>query len=255
LYQRNIFNLVKPSPILDGGIVSSLKWGNRFVAWSWRDEVRIFDMDEEMMISRVRFEWENNAVVNNSAIEPSSLGSMKTGSKDALIRTLHEKYRCNLFWKDKYTIFIGWADIVKICQVVEQEKSNINPNNGAPSHFVKILCMFSTDFWTCGISSFGCYTTVLSVDKEYMAIPTSEGEFSKVGQLPNVQILETETTAYSVVQVDALKTRGYTEYKPNDYHLEALIDEILFFVVSPKDIILAKARDQDDHVQWLMDHK
>jgi hypothetical protein len=228
-----------------------LKWGSRFVAWSWRDEVRIFDMEEENMISRVRFEWENNAVVN-SAIEPSTLGSGKVNSKDALVQTLHDKYRCNLFWKDKYTIFIGWADIVKICQVVENKDKNT-----LPSHFVKISCMFSTDFWTCGISSFGSYTTVLTLDKEYMAIPNpnSDGEYAKASQLPNVQILETETTSCNVVQADALRTRGYTEYKPIDYHLEALIDEILFFVVSPKDIILAKARDQDDHVQWLMDHK
>lgn len=253
LYQRNIFNLLKPSSILEGGLASSVKWGNRFVAWSWGDEVRIYDMEEEAMISRVRFEWENNALLN-SVIEPSSLGTVNSGSKESLIQTLHAKYRCNIFWKDKYTVFIGWADIIKICQVVEI-KDKTNTNGGGPSHYVKISCMFSTDFWTCGISSFGCYTTVLSLDKEFMAIARDQGEYTRANQLPSVQILETEAVSYNAVQADALRLRGYTEYKSLDYHLESLIDEILFFVISPKDIILAKARDQDDHVQWLMEHK
>ncbi|XP_035706233.1 vacuolar protein sorting-associated protein 41 homolog isoform X2 [Folsomia candida] len=255
LYQRNIFNLLKPFPILEGGIVSTIKWGSRFVAWSWKDEVRIYDIEEEIMISRVRFEWESNNLVNNSLIEPSSLHMSSNGSKENLIKTLHEKYRCNIFWKDKYTVFIGWADIIKICQVVEIKNKNIQP--GAPSHYVKISCMFTTDFWTCGISSFSNYTTVLSLTKEFMAIGNGDtnNEYAKNNNLPNVQILETDTTSYNVLQADALRTRGYTEYKPLDYHLESLIDEILFFIVSPKDIILAKARDQDDHIQWLMERK
>lgn len=224
-------------------------------SWSWKDEVRIYDIEEESMISRVRFEWEGNNSMNNGAvIEPSSLNTtMCNGSKESLIQALHEKYRCNIFWKDKFTVFIGWGDIIKICQVVEIKNKNIP--QGGPSHYVKISCMFTTDFWTCGISSFSNCTTVLSLNKECLAIGNSDNEYSKNSQLPNVQILETDTTSYSVLQADALRTRGYTEYKPLDYHLESLIDEILFFIVSPKDIILAKARDQDDHIQWLMERK
>lgn len=35
---------------------------------------------------------------------------------------------------------------------------------------------------------------------------------------------------------------------------ECLPDENLYFIVSPKDVVVAKLRDQDDHISWLMEH-
>lgn len=46
----------------------------------------------------------------------------------------------------------------------------------------------------------------------------------------------------------------YSEYKINDYHLETLIEENLYFIVSPKDIIVASLYENDDRVKWLIDH-
>lgn len=31
--------------------------------------------------------------------------------------------------------------------------------------------------------------------------------------------------------------------------------ESLFYIISPKDIVVAKERDQDDHIDWLLDKK
>lgn len=31
--------------------------------------------------------------------------------------------------------------------------------------------------------------------------------------------------------------------------------ESLFYIVSPKDVVVAKERDQDDHIDWLLDKK
>lgn len=36
---------------------------------------------------------------------------------------------------------------------------------------------------------------------------------------------------------------------------ECLAEEGQFFIVSPKDVVLAKPRNPDDHVQWLMEHQ
>ena len=62
---------------------------------------------------------------------------------------------------------------------------------------------------------------------------------------------------------DALSVRGFDAYYPPDYRLvcaparedayDALSSgEALYYVVSPKDIVLACARDADDHVMWLL---
>ena len=249
LYERNIFSRLKTTVLLEGGaLVSDLKWNDRFVAWSWRAEVRIYDMVEMVTISRVQFD------------------SLK-GEKSLT-------HRCNLFWKDPYTIYIGWANEVQICTVkrkidplkIDQDKSN---------YYVQIVNMFKTDFWICGISSFGQYLTVLCLDKteeqssaQLMAgqnssepngnsnpTPTTVDKPKLLGQRPKLHIIQPDRLGYELIYTHILQTRGYQEYKPIDYHLESLTDELLFFVVTPKDIILAKSRDMDDHIQWLVEHE
>lgn len=50
---------------------------------------------------------------------------------------------------------------------------------------------------------------------------------------------------------DALSIRGFEAYRANDYHLEYLPVENHFYIVSPKDIVVAKPCDLDDHITWL----
>ena len=50
---------------------------------------------------------------------------------------------------------------------------------------------------------------------------------------------------------DALSIRGFAAYQANDYHLEYLADAKHFYIVSPKDIVVAKPCDLDDHITWL----
>ena len=59
---------------------------------------------------------------------------------------------------------------------------------------------------------------------------------------------------YEEVSNDALSIRGFQEYRCNDYHLEFVAEDVLYYIVSPKDVVLAKMRDEDDHVDWLLAH-
>ena len=36
---------------------------------------------------------------------------------------------------------------------------------------------------------------------------------------------------------------------------ECLPDDGMYFIVSPKDIVIARQRDDDDHVSWLLEHE
>jgi len=36
---------------------------------------------------------------------------------------------------------------------------------------------------------------------------------------------------------------------------ECLPDEGMYFIVSPKDIVTARQRDEDDHISWLLEHE
>jgi len=48
---------------------------------------------------------------------------------------------------------------------------------------------------------------------------------------------------------------GYQEYSVNDYHLDVLLEESVFFIVAPKDVVIASPYDLDDRIQWFIDHK
>ncbi|KAK7508589.1 hypothetical protein BaRGS_00000155, partial [Batillaria attramentaria] len=72
---------------------------------------------------------------------------------------------------------------------------------------------------------------------------------------PHLQIVEPYMNKYEEVSNDALSIRGFEEYRISDYHLECMPDENLFFIVSPKDVVVSHLRDMDDHISWLMEHE
>lgn len=48
---------------------------------------------------------------------------------------------------------------------------------------------------------------------------------------------------------------GYEHYGPTDYRLDHMANESLYYVVSPRDIVVAKPRDLDDHISWLLENE
>jgi hypothetical protein len=58
---------------------------------------------------------------------------------------------------------------------------------------------------------------------------------------------------------DVLTLSGYENYKANDYSLALLpssdTESSSFYIISPKDIVIARLRDIDDHIQWLVQHE
>lgn len=47
----------------------------------------------------------------------------------------------------------------------------------------------------------------------------------------------------------------YADYKCNDYHLDCLVEENQYFIVAPKDIVVATLYGHDDRVEWLIEHR
>lgn len=52
---------------------------------------------------------------------------------------------------------------------------------------------------------------------------------------------------------DALTVYGFAGLKAVDYRLEYSTAESLFFVIAPNDVVVARPRDLDDHVSWLLE--
>uniref|UniRef100_T1JD77 Vps41 beta-propeller domain-containing protein n=1 Tax=Strigamia maritima TaxID=126957 RepID=T1JD77_STRMM len=178
---------------------------------------------------------------------------METDKAIALIKRDHsshlrsELYRCNLFWKNNFTLLIGWADTVKVCVI---RTSRPEETRDLPVPFVEIVNSFTTQFYVCGIAPYENNLVVLCCNKE------EELEIQKSSDYrPQFCVIEPNVDDYSIVCIDMLSIRGYEKYRCNDYQLEYLQEDNTFYIVSPKDIIVAKPRDEDDHVAWLIEHK
>jgi hypothetical protein len=71
-------------------------------------------------------------------------------------------------------------------------------------------------------------------------------------RFPELRIV---TRANEEVSSDALEVHKFDECNASDYRLDHLATESLFYIVSPRDIVVAKPRDLDDHIRWLVDRQ
>ncbi|GFX98927.1 vacuolar protein sorting-associated protein 41 homolog [Trichonephila clavipes] len=135
---------------------------------------------------------------------------------------------------------ISFSPNAEIIWIVPSPSPQPLPIKSSPS-------IFNTDFFICGISSFGAALVVLTVAKTDDPV--------SIGSRPQFRVLETHGEEYSLILSDILTLRGYQEYRCNDYHLDSLADEGLYFILSLKDFVVAKPRNEDDHIKWLLEHE
>ncbi|KAJ7513739.1 hypothetical protein O6H91_23G012400 [Diphasiastrum complanatum] len=143
--------------------------------------------------------------------------------------------------------------------------------------YVEIVAVLQLDHYICGVAPYGDALVVLTYIPEKEAevaepsiqrqSKTCKRVFQEQGhsQRPEVCIL---TWQNEELATDALSIHGYEHYKAKDYFLThapfsgsssaggqwAAGDEPLYYIVSPKDVVIARPRDADDHVNWLLQH-
>ena len=204
------------------GPIRNIKWKSHFIAWANDHGVKVYDVSSKRRITHI--------TKDDSELRP-------------------ELHRCNLCWKDSRTLIIGWGSNVKVCVVKERAEQEIRD---LPHRYVEIVYQFRTDFHVAGIAPYDSTNLiVLSYDEE--GVQHQGGRL--VAPRPTLRIIVPHMDYFIEESNDALSIRGFPEYRCNDYHLEYLLDENVYYIVSAKDIVLAKQRDMDDHVSWLLDRE
>ncbi|KAF9307478.1 Vacuolar protein sorting-associated protein 41 [Mortierella antarctica] len=116
--------------------------------------------------------------------------------------------------------------------------------------------LFQTDFIVCGIAPFKEMLLLMAynVDNidEIAHISGSETNERKMAKRPELRIINAFNEEISS---DALTLHGFAHYQANDYMFEHLPSQDMFYIGSPKDLVVAKERDLDDHIQWLMERE
>ncbi|XP_063778599.1 vacuolar protein sorting-associated protein 41 homolog isoform X1 [Pseudophryne corroboree] len=221
LYERTWLNRWKTTVLHEGeGNITNIKWRGNLIAWANNMGIKIFDI-----ITRQRI---TNVPRDDTSLRP-------------------DMYPCSLFWKDSLTLVIGWGKSVKICSVKERHASEIRD---LPNRYVEIVSQFDTEFFISGIAPLCDQFVMLFFVKE-----TSDKANKVFCARPRLDIIQPHADSCEEVSSDAITVRGFQENECRDYRLEYAEGESLFYIISPRDVVLAKERDQDDHIDWLLGRK
>ncbi|KAF7728592.1 Vacuolar protein sorting-associated protein 41 [Apophysomyces ossiformis] len=211
------------------GPIYSIQWRGNFIAWANDSGVKMYDTTTNLRITYI---------------------DRPSGSPRA------DLYKCRMCWKNDTTLLIGWADTVKIAVV--KEKAKQAHSQGQPAHFVEIISMVQTDYIICGIAPFNDTLILLAyiTEDDFTSADADsqnpESQRKRLAAKPELHILNDDNEEISA---DVLALQGYEHYQPNDYVLQFLMEEDMFYIMGPKDVIAARSRDQDDHIEWLLDHE
>ncbi|KAF3455143.1 hypothetical protein FNV43_RR05591 [Rhamnella rubrinervis] len=228
------------------GPIHAVKWRTSLVAWANDAGVKVYDAANDQRITFIE----------------RPRGSPRP-----------ELLRPHLVWQDDTLLVIGWGTSVKIASIrTNQHKAGNGMYMNVPMsslNQVDIVASFQTSYFISGIAPFGDSLVVLAYipgeedgEKDFSSsIPSRQGN----AQRPEVRIVSWNNDELST---DALPVHGFEHYKAKDYSLAhapfsgssyaggqwAEGDEPLYYIVSPKDAVIAKPRDAEDHISWLLQH-
>ncbi|KAK5803468.1 vacuolar protein sorting-associated protein 41 homolog isoform X2 [Gossypium arboreum] len=226
------------------GPIHAVKWRTSLIAWANDAGVKVYDAANDQRITFIE---------------------RPRGTPHPEILLPH------LVWQDDTLLVIGWGTSVKIAAI----RTNLNKGtNGtykrvmSNTNQVDIVASFQTSYYISGIAPFADALVVLAYipsedgEKEFSsAMPSRQGN----AQRPEVRIVSWNNDELAT---DALPVHGFEHYKAKDYSLAhapfsgssyaggqwAAGDEPIYYIVSPKDVVIAKPRDAEDHISWLLQH-
>ncbi|GKV16606.1 hypothetical protein SLEP1_g27228 [Rubroshorea leprosula] len=228
------------------GPIHTVKWRTSLIAWANDAGVKVYDAANDQRITFIE---------------------RPRGSPRPEILLPH------LVWQDDTLLVIGWGTSIKIASIRTSQHKGANGTYRqvamASTNQVDIVASFQTSYYISGVAPFGDALVVLA----YIPVEEDgEREFSSAvplrlgnAQRPEVRIV---TWNNDELSTDALPVHGFERYKAKDYSLAhapfsgssyaggqwAAGDEPLYYIVSPKDVVIAKPRDAEDHIAWLLQH-
>uniref|UniRef100_A0A0A1WFZ4 Vacuolar protein sorting-associated protein 41 homolog n=1 Tax=Zeugodacus cucurbitae TaxID=28588 RepID=A0A0A1WFZ4_ZEUCU len=222
LYERNFLKKLKTTVLSSAeGYVLSVCWNGSFVAWASYLGVRVYDLNEKCSLGLMKWEEPVNARLEN--------------------------FRCNFRWSNATTLLIGWVDTIRIC-VIRKRNSIEVASRDLPGFIVDPISTFQTTFYISGLAPLTSNQLVV------LGCP-KEKDAERKSLRPVLCVMEYKLNSSEEICTDSLSLRGYQEYTVNDYSLGCIIEENRYFIVAPKDIVVAGLYETDDRVKWLVDHR
>ncbi|GMH45969.1 hypothetical protein BSKO_13933 [Bryopsis sp. KO-2023] len=215
------------------GPIHIARWSGNFIAWANDVSVKVYD---------------SNLHKDIGSLERPK-GTFPSPSTE-----------CRLFWSPNNILLVGWAHAVTVASVNGLDSGTESGPSG-----INIIAKFDVDGIVSGISLFSHDLAVLVYVKD------DDDNGSRMR--PELRIL---TKGKEEISSDALSIPGFELYEANDYSLTTWYpvqddsmaesnrhfsqwwldgEEPLYYVVSPKDVVVGRPRDENDRVKWLLQHE
>ena len=141
------------------------------------------------------------------------------------------------------------SDTLKICNIRRRPNSpdQRDPRfKDLPHMICEIVNSINLEcYWICGLAPMDKLMVLLVMPK---VKNDDDGDENK----PQLMVIEPVANDYNEISTDYLSLTDYEEHPVDDLHLEYLLEDKHYFIVSPKDIFFGKPRDEDDHIDWLL---
>jgi hypothetical protein len=175
-------------------------------------------------------------------------------------------FKPTLHWTDDSTLLIAWADVIKRVRIRTRDRH--------PRRYGEVTDIFQVDCMISGIAphsrlggggdtedgddddgqqdSFlvlAYLTEDTFTDADEMTSSESQQK-RKPGARPELRVISSEGEELSS---DVLALHEYARFGCSDYSLRRSPEGDCWFVISPKDIVVARNRDARDHLAWLIE--
>jgi len=213
------------------GRVSTIKWKNDYIAWANDTGISVYDVNSETKIGTV--ERPKNS--------PRA-----------------ELFKCHLYWKSDNELICGWADIIRVIQIKEVKSDDVlTALTSSSQKYLEVLYEFKTDYIISGIATLNDSIMLIAfiIDRDELKdidVLIDTPKKRKKSQPPEIRIIDYDGNE---IAADVISMKNYEKFMSNDYHLEHIIAENTYYIASPKTIIMAKPRDLEDHIEWLLERQ
>ncbi|XP_049849429.1 uncharacterized protein LOC126318654 [Schistocerca gregaria] len=204
------------------GVIYCVRWQDSLIAWINEAGARIYDLTSKQIIAYVE--------------------SPKDFPSDAYP---------SVVWRSANELIIGWASTVQVVQIktVSTQISSLSS-----SKIIEIVAIFETSgYFVCGVAPYNQHFVVLVCGKA-----DETGKETDDFSFPEVHVV---TEDGMIICSDLLPMHDSSLYRAADYRLSYSApvsgdDESQFFwIISPRDIILARPLNFNDHLNWLIERK
>eukprot|EP00833_Pecoramyces_ruminatium_P006798 jgi/Orpsp1_1/1180830/evm.model.c7180000074804.1 len=213
------------------GRISTIKWRNDYIAWANDIGISIYDVNLE-----------------------SKIGTIERPKNSPRA----ELFKCHLYWKSNTELICGWADVIRVIQIKETKNDDVlTALTSTVQKYLEVTYEFKTDYIISGIATLDDSIVLIafSIDKDDLIdidVIIDTPKKRKKSQPPEIRVLDYNGNE---IAADVISIQKYERFMSNDYHLEHIVAENTYYISSPKTIIMAKPRDLEDHIDWLLERQ